>query len=79
MAKLADGISARIRTGRLGAACIEWSEPTMATLGVQLDPRGQACGLFVQGLDFAEFDPREHAETPTLFIAEDYALEILEA
>lgn len=75
--ELKNGMSAKVRTGRLGCDGIEWSDPFMATLAVDTDSKGRACGLYLKEKNYAEFDPRYHQESDTLFVAENYALEIL--
>ncbi|SHJ71487.1 DUF3150 domain-containing protein [Pseudomonas luteola] len=75
---IVNGTRARVRTGRLGSREILWSQPFDAELYVQHDAKGQVCELALKDVVFAFFDPRQHAETPSLLVAEDYALEILE-
>ncbi|HBO1619894.1 TPA: hypothetical protein ACNVX4_005938 [Pseudomonas aeruginosa] len=75
--EIKNGITTKVRTGRLGRDGIEWSSPFTATLSVDTDGRGRLCGLSLKGVSFAEFDPRHHEEAENLFVAENYALELL--
>lgn len=77
LAIAADGAIATVRTGRHGRDGISWSDPFAAVLLIQRDRKGRIVGLSLRGQSFAEFDPRHHTEGPNLFMAEDYALEIL--
>lgn len=75
--KLTDGMIATVRTGKAGESGICWSDPFAAELIIEKDRKGVLCGLSLKGINFAEFDPRYHSEAKNVFMAEDYALEIL--
>lgn len=75
--ELTDGMKALVRTGRSGRTGIEWTAPFEVELKVDYDPKGKLCGLCLKGVEFAEFDPRYHCEAENLYIAEDYALEVI--
>lgn len=77
--ELKNGMKALVQTGRHEPAGIKWSVPFSAELIVQNDPKGKVCGLSLKGVDFAEFDPRYQLEAENLYIAEDYALMIIDA
>ena len=75
---LVSGVVAKVRTGRSGPDAVQWSDPFETRLNLQHDARGIACGLTLQDIDFAEFDPRYDMDGDTL-VSEDYHLEVLEA
>jgi hypothetical protein len=71
-------VRARVRTGRHGPNAVQWGEPFVCGLYLQKTSAGQVCGLALQDVDFAEFDPRREAESERVFVTEDYLLEILD-
>ena len=72
------GVRAKVRTGRHGDQAIRWSDPIEVPLHLQKDSSGACCLVALQGVDFAEFDPRYNHESASLLVTEDYALEVLE-
>lgn len=74
---LTNGMTATVRTGKAGDSGISWSEPFSAELIIEKDRKGVVGGLSLKGINFAEFDPRYHSEADNVYLAEDYALEIL--